>query len=279
MQYKITLDDLCEIIPDENRAWLDKRSNDAFVKGSHAFNETWTNNGYLVLRNFIPLRMIDAYIAAYKRDNGENSRIGYAPGTPYMTVDEIKDLCLYAPLIQVLNDLIGEPVGMNLNLTNWVSTERSFHQDDYLNPEHVNGHYIAAWIALEDIHPDSGPFEFIPGSHKWPVMRMEKVLECLEPHERTNPNWPRIAEAITDPLYDAEIEKRGAKIESVNLLEGDVLIWHSWLVHRGSKPKNPDLLRKSLICHYSGVNHRPDMQPPLLYENPLTNSKGYYFPF
>jgi len=287
----VTLDDLCEVIPDENRAWLDKALPKIWSRfdsrGWISMNESreciladeWKEFGYLVLQNFIPAALLDAYAARYEADNGKGARIGYAPGTPYMQVQEIKDLGLYAPLVEILDGLIDEPMGMNLNLTNWVSTERSFHQDDYLNPEHVNGHYIAVWIALDDIHRDSGPFEFVPGSHKWPVMRMEKVLQQLEPHQRTDPNWPRIAEKITDPLYDAEIEKRGAEIKSVDLKKGDVLIWHSWLVHRGSRPKNPDLLRKSLICHYSGIRHRPDMQPALLYENPLTNSKGYYFPF
>ncbi len=272
---QITLSGLCEEIPDGRKAWLDRKA--AIAKSYQQLD--WRLDGYLVLRDFMPFSLVNGYIDAYNRDNGENSRMGYAPGTPYMEVPEIKNLCLYAPLMDILEGLIGEPMGMNLNLTNWVSTERTFHQDDYLNPDHVNGHYLAAWFALEDIHPDSGVFQFVPGSHKWPVMRMEKVLECLEPHQRTDPNWPRIAERFIDPLYDEEIERRGAAIESVDLKKGDVLIWHAWLVHRGSKPKNPDLLRKSLICHYSGIRHRPDMAKAELYENTETGSRGYFFPF
>jgi len=38
-----------------------------------------------------------------------------------------------------------------------------------------------------------------------------------------------------------------------------VLIWHGRLLHRGSRPTNPSLLRRALISHYSGINHRPDM--------------------
>ncbi len=272
----VTLDELTEIIPDENRAWLDRNLISTHLSD---IGKKWRKDGYVVFKNLMPPSLIEAYCARYERDNGEGSRIGYRPGTPYMEVKEIKDACLYAPLVEALNGLIGEPVGMNLNLTNWVTTERSFHQDDYLNPEHVNGHYIAVWIALEDIHPDSGPFEFVPGSHKWPVMRMEKVLEQLEPHQRTDPNWPFIAEKFIDPLYEAEIERRRAEIKSVDLKKGDVLIWHAWLVHRGSKPNDSELLRKSLICHYSGIKHRRDMSVPEIYENIETNSKGYFFPF
>ena len=218
-----------------------------------------------------------------------------------MKLDEIKDLSLYAPLMEILNGLIGEPMAMNLNLCNWVSTERNWHQDDYLNPPEVNGHYLACWFALDDIHPDSGVFEFVPGSHKWPVMRGEKVRALLEPHEQTNPDWPRIAERFLDEVFEAKIREqqllepierfwhagmvpqkevipfKNSPHQWSDAKKGDVLIWHAWLAHRGSKPKNPALLRKSLITHYSGINHRPDMQKPILWEN--GDSKGYYFPF
>ena len=32
-------------------------------------------------------------------------------------------------------------------------------QDGYLNPDRVSDHYIAAWVALEDIDPNAGPFQ------------------------------------------------------------------------------------------------------------------------
>ncbi len=284
MTKQISFESLCEEIPDEQRAWLDRSTADfdQFPHGS--IQHDWQRNGYLILRNFIPPALIDAYVARYERDNGKDSPVGYPTGTPYMQVDEIKNLSLYAPLMEILNGLIGEPMGMSLNLCNWISTERNWHQDDYLNPPEVNGHYLACWFALDDIHPDSGVFEFVPGSHKWPVMRGEKVRELLEPHERNDPNWPRTAERFLDEVFEREIQKR-SRSEFVNELtdrfdnakKGDVLIWHSWLAHRGSKPKTPGMLRKSLITHYSGINHRPDMQKPLLWEN--GESKGYYFPF
>lgn len=290
MTAQTTLAELCEVVPERDRPFLDWEECYLDLALSNPNGEPeyrklleqqkhWRESGYVVLKNFIPPALSDAYCAAYESANGKGSRMGYGIGTPYMTVKEIRDLCLYAPLVDFLGDIIGEPMGMNLNLTNWISTERTFHQDDYLNPEFVNGHYLAAWVALDDIHPDSGVFEFVPGSHKWPVMRQGKILACLEGHERSNPDWPRIAEKVLDPLWQEEIERRGAEIKSVDMKKGDVLIWHSWLLHRGSKPKNPDLLRKALICHYSGIRHRPDMKTPELYENQSTNSKGHFFPF
>lgn len=269
----ITFESLCEEISDGQKAWLD-RLHPALSNTDHLH---WCNNGYLTLNGFIPAPLIDAYCARYERDNGKDAAIGYRTGTAYCENEEMKNLALYSPLTNILSSLIGEPMGLSLCLTNWQSTERNWHQDDYLNPSEVNGHYLAVWIALDDIHPDAGPFEFVPGSHKWPVMRGEKVRALLPESQRNDPFWPWKTQKLVSDLFEAEIEKRGAKTEKWAGKKGDVLIWHSWLAHRGSKPENPELLRKSLIVHYSGINHRPDMQKPVLYEN--GESKGYYFPF
>lgn len=306
MTKEITFESLSREIPDEEKAWLDRQEalekpfddelgctpfpikDKELAKKLWDRGQLWTmelrilaewrDNGFMVIRNFIPHSLIDAYCASYEADNGKDAKIGYKTGTPYMQVDEIKDLSLYAPLMDILESLIGEPMAMNLNLCNWVSTERNWHQDDYLNPPEVKGHYLACWFALDDIDPDSGVFEFVPGSHKWPVIDGEKVRALLEPHEAANPDWPRIAERFLDGIFETEILERDANVNGwTDAKKGDVLIWHSWLAHRGSKPKNPDLLRKSLITHYSGINHRPDMQTPLLWEN--GESKGLYFPF
>lgn len=271
----MTFEQFCEEIPDDRRPPLDRKY--APVNGWE--QRQWQNSGYVILRGFVPADLIDAYCARYERDNGQGARLGYNDsGTPYMKVPEIKDLCLYRPLTDVLQSLIGEPAGMNLNLCNWESTERNWHQDDYLNPPEVNGHYLACWIALDEISPDSGPFEFVPGSHKWPVMRGEKVREALEENERNDKNWPRTAERFLDDIFENEILSRRAAVKVWDdAQKGDVLIWHAWLAHRGSKPKDPSLLRKALICHYSGIYHRPDMRSAELYEN--GDSRGYFFPF
>jgi hypothetical protein len=68
-----------------------------------------------------------------------------------MHVPEIRDLSLYPPLHEVIKELFGGEFVLHLNLTGFVSTERDWHQDDYLNPPFINGWYLATWMALEDI--------------------------------------------------------------------------------------------------------------------------------
>jgi hypothetical protein len=213
----------------------------------------WSAEGYLRLPKFLPENLIDAYVAV-RQAHGE-----YQTPTPYMQVPEIRDLCLYQPLMAKLEKLIGEPMAMHLNLTGWVSTERNWHQDDYLNPPFVNGHYAAVWFALDDISPDSGPFEYVPGSHKWPLIRREKVLAHLSPEEASKDSWPKASERLLTPQIEEEIRMSALPIKQFIPNKGDVLIWHARLMHRGSTPKIPGTERRAIITHYSAIAKRLDM--------------------
>ena len=258
-----SLADLTEIVPNRLRPPLDRDE----AKPTDPDQKLWRQNGYLILEKFLPNDLIDAYCRVREREGQ------WRTPTPYMKVREILDLCLYPPLARKLEDLISEPMGLHLNLTNWTSTERDWHQDDYLNPSTVNAHYAAVWMALEDINPDSGPFEYIPGSHRWPAVRREKVLKTLNMLDARSPSWPSKTQRMLSSLVEEEIRKRGANIHQFIAKKGDVLIWHGWLYHRGSIPRVPGTPRRSLISHYTGISRRPDFRRPRKY------SGGYYFPF
>ena len=233
---------------------LDRRSVDAARLSSE--QRAWRDNGYLILPGLIPDDLIERYCVVRRTVSHEE---GWASSTPYLHVPEIRDLCLYRPLTERLEALIGEPMALHLNLTGWVSTERDWHQDDYLNPLAVNGHYAAVWIALDRISPDAGPFEFVPGSHRWPIIRQEKVLRQLGADSGDDPTWPARSERLLTPFFEREIRTRGAAMQRFLAEKGDVLIWHARLVHRGSLPQRLGAERRSIIAHYSGASRRPDM--------------------
>lgn len=264
----ISFAELTENVPDELLPPLDRsddfiatngllsRQNDPFGRRVH-----WRENGYLILGGgFLPDDLIDAYCSRWIADRNRDGNYprGYQSPTPYMWVDELKDICLYPPLVAILSDLIGEPMGLHLNLTDWVSTERNWHQDDYLNPPTVNSHYAAVWMALDDIHPDSGPFEFVPGSHRWPLLRREKVLARMRREDRDE-NWPRRSQDFVSAAMEAERQRRGLQCKQFIAKRGDVLVWHGRLMHRGTAPATPGMERRALIAHYSGLRHRSDM--------------------
>jgi Phytanoyl-CoA dioxygenase (PhyH) len=249
-----TFQQISEMIDESRLSPVDRKD----FKSSHPDLIAWRNTGVLIMEDFIPRRLIDAYCSLWERENQDNPR-GWRDCTPYMRHQEIRDLGLYSQLMHKMALLVGEPVGMHLNLTGWVSTERRFHQDTYLNPPHVTSHYIAAWIALDDIHPDSGPFQFVPGSHKWPTITREKLFQFMPESWQGRDDWPTLTQDAVAEVLESEIKTRKAYIHSFLPKKGTVLLWHSNLVHQGSNPKVPGTRRKSFISHYSGIHHRQDM--------------------
>jgi ectoine hydroxylase-related dioxygenase (phytanoyl-CoA dioxygenase family) len=218
----------------------------------------WNDEGVVTLHRFLDEQRIDDYRRCWEHENrcegfdvdhGEPAILhavrpgGWPDCTPYMRHPEILDLV--APLAPVLEELIGEPAGMHLNLTGWVSTERDWHQDSYLNEPEVGDRYAAVWIALGDV----------------------QHLDIADPA------WPKRSEEILSPLFTAEIAARGAQPITYLPESGDVLIWHGRLLHRGSTPRVLGAYRPGFIAHFSGVHSRPAMGYAVEYPG-----GGFYFP-
>lgn len=242
--------DIAEEAPSDNMLPpLDRRQVDeSLLTDEQRF---WRENGYLILRNFIPEDVVDAYCRVREK---VSSFGGWDDETPYMEIKEIRDLCLHGPLAKTLHELIGEEMVMNLNLTGWKTTQRDWHQDDYLNPDEVRGRYVACWFALDSITPDSGPFQFVPGSHKWPHVKRSKILNFVPEEVRQTRAWPIHSERVLTPFFEEMIEREGLEKVDFTAEKGDVLIWHARLLHRGTVAKNPDRLRKAIIAHYTALD-------------------------
>ena len=266
---EVTLGALCDPPPDADLPPLDRidPGKDIVINDETLF---WRENGYLKVPNLIPHDLLDAYVVdCQERDIAPH---GWNEPNPYTHEPLMRDIACHRPLMDKLEMLIGTPMGLNLALTGWRSTTRTWHQDDYLNPPYINCHYAAVWIALDDVHPDAGPFQFVPCSHRWPLMRGDRVQALLPEETRFDPDWPTQAEQIITDLFDAEINASGIPVETFCPKKGDALIWHARLAHRGSLPKDKSLERRSLIAHYSAIALRTDL--PRLKRH---GNQGWYF--
>lgn len=249
----------------------------------------WNDDGVVVLPGFFAdvdhdPGLLEHYLKVWDEANGgpdggagdgEGVLHAARPGgwpdcTPYMRHRALRDVVCDQGLADQLRYLMGEPAGVHLNLTGLVSTERNWHQDTYLNPDHVGDHYAAVWIALGDIAPESGPFQYIPGSHRWFTITREKMGRYVD---LGDPRWPKHSEDVLAPFIEQQIVERGAEVVTYLPKRGDVLIWHGRLVHRGSVAEVPGRYRPALIAHYSGVEHRQDMPPAVRAE-----AGGFMFP-
>lgn len=242
-----------------------------------AIQQAWAEDGVVVYHRNTHI-VTDAAMTDYETEWIDThvptgNRGGWPHATPYMDNPALLNLCCQPTLAAALEHLTGEPMAVHLNLTGWQSTRRNWHFDQYLNEPYVGGFYAAVWIALDDIHPDAGPFEYVPGSHRWwPPISQAKMRAALGA-DGTGPDWPTHSERILTPLFEAELARRDITPTPFLGKRGDVLIWHSRLLHRGSIPNDPTLERRGLIAHFSGINHRPDF--PAARQHP---AGGWYFP-
>lgn len=244
----------------------------------------WNGDGIVILENFVPESLMDAFEEEWLSNNGplhhhpdgtvDAKRIGGYRETDYMYHEQMMNLFTYKPIHDVVESLIGEPPCVNLGLTGWVSTSRRLHRDEYLDPPGIlQDRYAACWLALADVHPDSGPFVYYPGSHLWPGT-LSRAL-AAQAVDLTDPRWPAIFEDVLTPLAQAEAEKRGVELVTYVPKRGTVALWHPKLWHAGSVANHPGMLRKAAIWHMSGIFHRPDFP----YRPRRWRDQGFYMPY
>jgi len=235
----------------------------AFTASLTPHQRAYSRQGYLILRNFIPEQLIDDYLGLRQRLGFDQEQ--FPDSTPYIEHEELLRISTYKPLMDVIRSLHGAEMGLIFNLTGFVSTQRGWHQDAYLDPDTAVPR-LAAWIACGTVDSDMGPFEYIPGSHRWMAMSNERINQYLKPEYRWPdghrvrevgvPGWGRIAEAFVDPSVFAKIERDNARVAHFTAEKGDVLLWYGRTMHRGSPPLRADATRPGLIAHYAPIFER-----------------------
>ena len=250
---KLSLIDFCEIPADNQIPWLDRCS----VLGADYLSDNqrkWQKSGFLIVDHAVDEEKLQAY-EYWRLLRNLPDAYGCLPNPfAYQFISEVRNIALSPTVHKVMYELFQEPMVAHFDLTQWKSTERKWHQDDYLNDESINGHYAAVWFAIDNIAADSGPFQYIEGSNNWPVMRREKIMAKMKKEDANSPSWPVLSEQFVGELFDEKIKENNIPVESFLPLRGQALIWHARLVHRGSLPKNSLCSRKSLIVHFTALS-------------------------
>jgi ectoine hydroxylase-related dioxygenase (phytanoyl-CoA dioxygenase family) len=107
----------------------------------------------------------------------------------------------------------------------------------------------AAWVALEDVRPRSGEFQYVPGSHALPEVLVGGASKA---HHGDFAAYYAVLERTR-----AMCAERGLATESFLARKGDVLIWHADLMHGGAPIADRSLTRKSLVAHFMPLGAMP----------------------
>ena len=126
------------------------------------------------------------------------------------------------------------------------STGTADHFDSYYLDTSPNGNMVAAWIALEDIHADAGPFFTISQSQE---ERLNNIALKGLPHADFVARCFAMSKANDSRRYTATLEK------------GDVLLWNALTLHGADEPENDSKTRKSITCHYYPLGMKREKKP------------------
>ncbi|MGA9996511.1 MAG: phytanoyl-CoA dioxygenase family protein [Pyrinomonadaceae bacterium] len=133
--------------------------------------------------------------------------------------------------------------------------------------EHI-ANLAASWVALEDVHEDSGPLAYYCGSQ-----RPEKLpfFDWGTGSILYDDSAPRHPQDFSNYLY-SEINRLNIPSQVFLPRKGDILIWHAYLAHEGTEIKDPSRTRKSLVTHYTSKNSYPR-----LHKYPQADETGRFY--
>jgi ectoine hydroxylase len=245
--------------PDKtSRAWLDINDSATVVSTKKSFQYytpevqqqliDWSSKGFLYLKNYFSSDQVDEVNNAVDElinqkhlpvthDNKVMHGYKHSPIIKQMMQDE--------GLKKLLSFVLDKEVLPFQTLNFIKGSGQRAHSDSIHMTTYPLGYLIAAWIALEDIHPDSGPLFYYTGSHKLPYLLNDDFENYSTRLKLGNKQYSDYEDMTEEILAQNHFTK-----EIFLPKKGDVLIWHANLIHGGTPVVNPSLTRKSMVVHY-----------------------------
>ena len=241
----------------------------------------WKRNGIVIFNNSVDGGVIDAYLGELQlfRSNPSDYAISVEiqgtqtwspelragdlnrPGVKYnhMHVSSwyAAKLSMSRQITQFLSLIFNSRPCPIQSLTSWHGSQQPTHIDyPYVRHQRRIPYMAASWIALEDVHPDSGPLAYFQGGHDAEITGFfdwggGNILS--EELETKNRNGMDFAAFIDQRMTHNNIQQNAFLPK-----KGDVLIWHPNLPHKGTNVEDSNLTRKSYVTRYTGLDDYPE---------------------
>lgn len=108
---------------------------------------------------------------------------------------------------------------------------------------------MTLWLALDDISVDSGPLEFIAGSHQWDRW-FQPFVAATDGSAESNYE----PEPAFEPLPDFESQRGQHNILCWELQAGDAIAFHALTVHAAKPNVSSTRRRRGYAIRYTGAN-------------------------
>lgn len=147
-------------------------------------------------------------------------------------------------IVASLHKVFGEDPKLVQTMYFEGNAETWAHQDTYYLDSERIGTMVAAWIALEDIHPGAGRFFVYPRSHRIDIGKNGGDFDIAYHHDRYKA-------LIVEVIRNNALEMRAPALQC-----GDVLFWNSRTIHGSLRTQGTTRTRQSLTAHYIPRSHR-----------------------
>lgn len=241
------------------------------------WREEYSDLGFIVVENVLSYALIDAHLVeatALLREYGAVDASTMA-ALPMATDDalmvamldlhqrgEIARRLLASPIIRsILRQLFeAKPVLAFARSALWQPEDMLAHVDTAFRSPDPPYSICRTWCALEDIHPDSGRFYLVPGTHRSLAPRLcsevlnerADLLALFEQLADAPESWRRLHN-LAWPFVSAKVAERIEPDERIalDLKKGDVVFFNPAVAHGAFACTDARLTRKMMICEWT----------------------------
>jgi hypothetical protein len=244
--------------------------------------EQLERDGFFVWPGLLPEDLIDQHLADFE---ALNARLEAYPGEDFHAYPKEKQAAVKQArydfhrdnpatqrmifnerLTGFLRSYFGEEPVMRQPETGYYTRRTPDHTDSLDFKVSPARREIRIWCALEDIHPDSGPVYYVPGSHRSISANLEREVLTENPEllallqSQMKPTTALDFFAATKPLWNYVKQRKiptavlecGAQRTVNPLRKGDIVVFSSDVVHGTARCNNPNLTRKYFVSYWSG---------------------------
>ena len=181
---------------------------------------------------------------AWRRD-GWRQNAGIRVQDAWTTNADVRRLAVNGRVLQILSLMYGRRAFPFQTLNFPVGTQQHFHTDAVHFSSVPERFVCGVWVALEDIHEDSGPLVYYPGSHRLPILMNEHLGVTALGNTGPYDHYARFEE-----VWQGLVAALGLQRETFCPRKGQGLIWASNLLHGGDRQRDPARTRWSQVTHY-----------------------------
>jgi hypothetical protein len=158
--------------------------------------------------------------------------------------EDVRAIAANEQVRQLLSRLYGRQAFPFQTLNFPVGTQQHLHSDSIHFSCMPERFMCGVWLAMEDVDPAAGPLTYLPGSHKWPILKNMMIGRRGWNSRLTS------AQAPFEQVWEALIETSTENLETFLPRRGQAVIWAANLLHGGGLQTDKTLTRWSQVTHY-----------------------------